>query len=227
MSKDNRTLEELQNNLDRDLSWRRKELVIIKNKIPPSKGSTTTPEQAAMLRSGVTMLYAHWEGFFKASATHYLQFVALKDLKYGELSPCFVALAMRVELQDLGANKPEKWVNAVNYFLANISQRAKLPYKNIVNTKSNLTAAVLKEICSIIGLNYSKYELKEKLIDTILVKNRNHIAHGNYLEMDYTSFIELYEEITKLLDDIRNDLLECATKGMYKDGTLGKMAQVS
>lgn len=39
MSKDNRTIEILQKNLDEDMAWRIKELSILKNKISPQKGT--------------------------------------------------------------------------------------------------------------------------------------------------------------------------------------------
>ena len=61
MSKENRTEQMLVDNLDNDLAWRIKELSIIKNKIPQSKNN----EQEALIRAGVTILYAHWEGFVK------------------------------------------------------------------------------------------------------------------------------------------------------------------
>jgi MAE_28990/MAE_18760-like HEPN len=69
MSKKNRTLNQLVDNLDDELGWRIKDLNTIKNQIP----SSTNPNQGTMIRAGVTMLYAHWEGFVKAAATHYLK----------------------------------------------------------------------------------------------------------------------------------------------------------
>ncbi len=68
MSKDNRTIEILQKNLDEDMAWRIKELSILKNKIPPQKGT----EQDVLIRAGITTLYAHWEGFIK-----YAHFICL------------------------------------------------------------------------------------------------------------------------------------------------------
>ena len=59
MSKDNRTIEILQKNLDEDMAWRIRELSILKTKIPPQKGT----EQDVLIRAGITTLYAHWEGF--------------------------------------------------------------------------------------------------------------------------------------------------------------------
>lgn len=67
----------LVDNLDNDLAWRIKELSIIKNKIPQAKNN----EQEALIRAGVTILYAHWEGFVKNAAECYLNFVSLRRLK--------------------------------------------------------------------------------------------------------------------------------------------------
>ena len=80
MSKDNRTIEILQKNLDEDMAWRIRELSILKTKIPRQKGT----EQDVLIRAGITTLYAHWEGFIKYAAECYLQFVSLKKLNYHE-----------------------------------------------------------------------------------------------------------------------------------------------
>ncbi len=97
MSKDNRTIEILQKNLDEDMAWRIKELSILKNKIPPQKGT----EQDVLIRAGITTLYAHWEGFIKYAAECYLQFVSLRKLNYHQLDYCFVALSSRKSINEL------------------------------------------------------------------------------------------------------------------------------
>jgi len=78
MSKNNRTLEMLQNNLDQDFAWRIKELTTIKNRIPQKKEDL----QDALIRAGITMLYAHWEGFIKNATEQYLNYVSLRRLKH-------------------------------------------------------------------------------------------------------------------------------------------------
>lgn len=69
-----RTKAELQQCIDDDLIWRRRELFNIRAAIEDAQGNA--PKQAALLRAGVALLYAHWEGFVKRCGTHYLEFVS-------------------------------------------------------------------------------------------------------------------------------------------------------
>ncbi len=118
MSKENRTLEMLLENLDEDFSWRIKELNIIKNKIPRVKNSSVRDdEQDALIRAGITILYAHWEGFVKFAADCYLNYVSLRKLKHNELQSCFLALCLKNKINELETNKFELQQVAVEFLL--------------------------------------------------------------------------------------------------------------
>lgn len=71
-----RTIEELQNRLDDDFAWRRKELTVIYTNVSSSKQNQLNTN----IRIGVVMLYAHWEGFIKNAAELYLIYVSSKKL---------------------------------------------------------------------------------------------------------------------------------------------------
>ena len=77
------------------------------------------------LRAGIALLYAHWEGFIKNAAEHYLQYVALKKLTYQELNCGFVALAMKQRLDEcVVTNKSTVYTEVVKFFLEGLSERA-------------------------------------------------------------------------------------------------------
>lgn len=63
-----RTIDELQDYVDKEMSWRRKELSAVKSNIFAAKEFAKN----TALRSGIAMLYAHWEGMIKNIATAYL-----------------------------------------------------------------------------------------------------------------------------------------------------------
>lgn len=93
-----RTLAELQNALDANFSWRRIELAAMTTEIERrEKSSPGSPLARALARSGIALLYAHWEGYTKEACQHYVDFVVMRKLKYGELSDGFALVA----LQDL------------------------------------------------------------------------------------------------------------------------------
>uniref|UniRef100_UPI0004A3AE3E MAE_28990/MAE_18760 family HEPN-like nuclease n=1 Tax=Vibrio parahaemolyticus TaxID=670 RepID=UPI0004A3AE3E len=67
-----RTVEALVDKLDKELSWRRLEISAIKTGIRKAKGNVCK----AYIRSAIPLVYAHWEGFIKESASLYLEFVS-------------------------------------------------------------------------------------------------------------------------------------------------------
>ncbi|MGK7957685.1 MAG: MAE_28990/MAE_18760 family HEPN-like nuclease [Crocosphaera sp.] len=213
MSKDNQTVSILQQNLDEDFSWRIKELSLLKSKIPRQKGT----EQNVLIRAGITLLYAHWEGFIKYSAECYLQFVSLQRLKYNELDYCFIALASRKSISELiKTNKFELQQEMVKNLLDSLEERANIPYSGVINTKSNLNFEVFRDICMIIGIDDRKYETKKNAIDEELLTIRNKIAHGKYLSKDYKEFMEIYQIVITLMRNIKDDILNAAITEKYK-----------
>ncbi|MDB9308957.1 MAE_28990/MAE_18760 family HEPN-like nuclease [Aphanizomenon sp. CS-733/32] len=212
MSKDNKTEQMLIDNLHEDFAWRIKELSIIKSKIP----SQQNEEQHALIRAGITLLYAHWEGFIKNAAENYLNFVSLKGLNHNQLQSCFVALCFKKQINELKTNKFELQQTLVDFMLNELNKRAYIPYEGIIDTKSNLKFWVFRDICIIIGVDYKKYQLKEKKIDADLVERRNKIAHGKYLLVDYDGYTDIYNIVVKMMEDMKNDILDAAMNEKYR-----------
>ena len=188
-----RTCEELSDRLDELLGWRKKEITDIKGLVDAaaSAGSRRT----SLLRCGVAILYAHWEGFIKEAATSYLEFVSRKQLPYNELAPNFVAVGIKSLLNRASQSKRASDHNElVTFFLTKMKERSSLPHKAGIDTESNLSSKVLREIIEKLGFDYSFYVTKEHLINENLVKKRNTIAHGSYLLIDAASFGELVFE---------------------------------
>ncbi|MDB9311934.1 MAE_28990/MAE_18760 family HEPN-like nuclease [Spirulina sp. CS-785/01] len=211
-----RTSEQLTDKLDQELVWRKKELSQLKSLI----NTTYNPKKKVLLRSGITILYAHWEGFIKVAANSYLEFVAMQRLHYCELTNNFIAVAFKEQLDQAKAtNKASLYIECFTFLQNQLSQRSNLPYKNVISTASNLTSSVFKEIVVLLGLDYSFYESKEVLIDEKLLKQRNNIAHGNYLEIDNESYNELHKEIIIIMDTFRNEIENYAVTEQYKVST--------
>jgi hypothetical protein len=49
---------------------------------------------------------------------------------------------------------------------------------SLIDTKSNLSSIVLKDLCIICAVDFSYFEARANFIDRILLKRRNSIAHG-------------------------------------------------
>jgi hypothetical protein len=208
-----RTVEQLSDKLAEELAWRKIELSALKALIDLK--SFSPGKKNALLRSGVTMLYAHWEGFIKVAANTYLEFVAMQGLPYNKLSNNFIALAMKDKLEQANqTNKATIYNEVAEFFITKLAERSVIKYENRIAT-SNLSSSVFKEIVCMLGLDYSLYESKEVLIDEKLLKKRNMIAHGNYLDIDEEQYDELHGEIVAIIDNFRNQIDNCASTKQY------------
>jgi MAE_28990/MAE_18760-like HEPN len=199
-----RTVSQLSDKLSEEISWRKKELIYIKTLIEKNRYKTF---QSALLRSGTTILYAHWEGFIKNAATSYVEFVARQNLKYSQLSPNFLALGIKKQLNEAQlSHKAVVFTKVVSFLMTGLDSNCLIPWDDAINTQSNLNSEVLKDIICVLGLDYSFYETKEKIIDETLLRSRNEIAHGRYLLIEFEQYIELHHEMISLMDLFKDQI---------------------
>ena len=208
-----RTLEQLSDKLAEELAWRKKELSILKSLIDSKDFELA--KRNALVRSGITMLYAHWEGFVKVSANSYVEFVAMQKLPYNQLANNFIALAMKDQLDQAKETEKATIYNEVaEFFMTKLNERSVIKYEFRIAT-SNLSSSVFKEIICMIGLDYSLYESKEVLIDEKLLGKRNIIAHGNYLDIDKKDYDVWHRIVIEMMDTIRNQIDHAAATKEY------------
>ncbi|MEM8093133.1 MAE_28990/MAE_18760 family HEPN-like nuclease, partial [Morganella morganii] len=74
----------------------------------------------------------------------------------------------------------------------------------------------LKEILWCLGLDYNPFESREKLIDNKLVNRRNHIAHGQEIEIELSDFSEMADEVLGLMTTFKNQLENSTVTESYK-----------
>lgn len=198
-----RTQAELEEALAADLVWRKKELTAYRYLIHMTRGS---PERhRAALRGGLALLYAHWEGFVQSASRAYLTYVAFQRLRLEELSDPFVALASRSVLRSAAdAHATSVHIALVSFFRSRMSDRATLPYKQGVNTESNLSSRVLRDIMEGLGLPHRFFEGKSQVIDSQLLGRRNKIAHGEDEIVSADDFEQVYLVVQAMLEEYRN-----------------------
>lgn len=198
--------------IDADLAWRKKELSYLSGHIDINR-----PNYKTYLRSGIVMLYSHWEGFIKNTCENYLSYVKSQKLKYNELNECFIALSLKGKLLTFQAtNKSTIYIQIISFLLNDLNQRANIPDENVIKTGSNLNSDMLKEMLTAIGIDYREYELKFNLIDSVLLKNRNSIAHGQYIQLHDIDYQNLYSEVLWMMDSIRTKISNAAVLNHFK-----------
>ena len=209
-----RTEEQLSDRLAKDLTWRKKELSAMKSLIEAK--NVSDQRHKVLLRSGVCILYSHWEGFVKLAANSYLEYVISKKLTYQELSSNFLALAMKEKLKEAKeTHKPSLYIPVCEFFLSELNHRSILP-KNVISTGSNLSSEILKEITYILGIDFSMYSTKSQVIDTQLLKTRNEIAHGEDSVFDRAEYLEVHREILEMLDIFCTQIENAASQKQFR-----------
>lgn len=210
-----RTPEVLYDHLSDELAWRKKELAAIRSLV--NRKDFSRRKRNAILRSSIALLYAHWEGYCKNSASSYLEFVAMQRMNYKELSKNFIALVVQKKFHTAtNSTKISAYQEVANFLLDGLEDRSIIPYKNVINTRSNLSSTVLREIIETLGLRYSPFQTKEKLIDEKLLKNRNQIAHGDFVLIDQDEFLELYNQVISMMNELNNQIVNAAILKLYR-----------
>lgn len=208
-----RTKEQLTDYLDSEIAWRKKELTTLKTNVEKSSSKL----EPLAIRSALVLLYAHWEGFIKKSAEAYLEYVISKKLKYKELAVNFVAIAVKQKIRDFEqTNKATIQNQIINYLYTCDEETSTINKDNVIRTQSNLNSIILREIMTSIGLDFSPYETKSKLIDEKLLHYRNTIAHGQFLEVDIKDYVDLHDEIRKMIDAFKTDVENAAILSKFE-----------
>jgi hypothetical protein len=216
-----KNLNDLEEKIDNELAWRKKELTSIKVDVESSEIKEKS-EQSRAIRSGIAMLYAHWEGAIKSIAEFYLIYVSGLNLKYGELKNNFLAIAIKNSLNEFEDTKKATIHNKlIDNVYSKKNEISQIPCKNIIKTDSNLKMDIFKEIAATIGIDDNPYMLKKMLIDQRLLGNRNKIAHGERLETldgisNPSDYIELHKTIIELIDKFAQNIKDAAQNEDYK-----------
>ena len=211
-----RTVSQLQDSLDQGFSWRLKEIADLKITV---RGNSTLG-QATVIRAGVPLLYAHWEGFVKQASQDYLNFVSCQRMKYGDLAPCFVVFGVKKHLTNITSSRTTSInIEAVEFFRRCAGERADLILSSAIDTKSNLNSDIFENIALSIGVSVKPYDSYYNLIDVSLLARRNKSAHGEYLDLRVEDFRKLSDEVVKLLRMYKTDIENMASVSAFKATT--------
>ncbi|WP_086682257.1 MAE_28990/MAE_18760 family HEPN-like nuclease [Amycolatopsis pretoriensis] len=207
-----RTVEALDQEIDAEISWRKQELTTAFKLVQQASG----PARKANLRSGVLILYAHWEGWVKAIAQLYIRYVNTRSIAYESLSEAFLGNALKTKMAAVDeATTPMVHNKFATFIRTEMSKGATLS-EDLVRTESNLSSSVLFEILDRLGLERRpQYLLRASMIDNDLVHRRNTIAHGQYLDLTLEDFKTLRVDTMDLLELFTDDVRNAASTGRH------------
>lgn len=208
-----RTLGDLNDAIDRETAWRKRELTTTLFQVQGARKGV----QPLALRSGIAILYAHWEGWVKRVTDHYVDFVHQQKLSYAQLSDHFMAMSLKTEIRNLAESRsPKLHLDFVELIRNGQAGRARVVAVDSIRTESNLSSASFHKIVTALALDYRPYVEFEKLIDERLVRVRNHVAHGEFIDVDPDGFETLHKTTTNMLYTFTNAVVNQAATGGYR-----------
>ena len=187
-----RSLYELEEALDNDLAWRKREFSLITGMVEKANG----PKKDTLLRAAITLMYSHWEGHIKKSAEIYITYLNCLGHKYLDMKDNFGHLSLSDKFeQGFSIKRYTSQKEVFDYIQSGLNCSFKVNCEKIIDTESNLKSHVILNLLSQLGLDTHTFELKKNFIDKKLLKNRNSIAHGD--RVDKNDLLEAYSEIER------------------------------
>jgi hypothetical protein len=206
------TVTQLQEALDAEMGWRIKEIAAFKLATKTEEGG-----RRAFVRAGVALVYAHWEGFIKSASETYLNFVDNQGHKYRDLKSCFAVFGLKAKLASLiQSRQMNPNIEAFDFVLSELDKPARMRMASAIDTESNLTSKVFANIANSLDIATTAYETKFNLIDESLVRRRNKVAHGDYLDIGANEFRTLADEVLQMMRDYKTDLENAASMATYR-----------
>lgn len=205
-----RNLSDLQSYLDNEISWRRRELSNLLSLIDSARHH----HEKAIARAIVPLIYAHWEGFIKASSTAYINFVNNQKIAVDKLTSNLASLAIKPLLtraRDSRLNQHSIELIEQIRFRFNTSSHL----SEETDTKSNLNYRLFTDIALTCGINLNGYATKKMFIDIKILKQRNEIAHGEYIECDPKEMSTNVKTMISIIESYKIDLINNAANKAY------------
>lgn len=205
------TITLLEDALQSDLSWRRKEIASLYLSVISSRSES----QSRAVRSAIVLTYAHLEGFSRQAARNYLLYVKSRNLRYKELAQSFLALKISRTISQ-ATSKPSYYKGAVALLVSQLDEIALLPEPEVISAKSNLSYAQLSEMLYCINIDPAPFALREKFMDEVLLDRRNAIAHGEFRRPSVDDYLEIHNGVLDMMEKLEEVLVQAALTEAYK-----------
>ena len=210
MAKKIETVEDLETKLQEDLAWRKKEMLSIK--MMADKGDAN---ESILLRSGIAMLCAHFEGFVKFASNCYIKYVSAQKINNCLLKDNFMAFSLTNVIKNCSNTKK---ISVYQKVVDKMREIYDVPFskkKDVISTHSNPSSTELKEIIATIGLETDIFDLKANYIDSNLLNYRNRIVHGERYPIDKEDFRKTFDVIMELIEQYEELIVRAADEKKF------------
>jgi hypothetical protein len=211
-----KTLEKLEDKIDSDFAWRKKELETIHIEMK----SSSLLKKKTLIRSGVTLLYAHWEGFIRNISNYYVIYICYQKVPIKYLKSNFMIFKHYHDIAILKESKSQTvQIDFINKIYSGENEEFFVKYKDekgkrFINTNSNLNYELFEGIIKTLGLE-NRYSSYKNFIDRNLLSYRHEIAHGEFDKHAVYDFEEIYEKIMFIMEDYKSQIVNAAAKRKF------------
>ncbi|MEV8569788.1 MAE_28990/MAE_18760 family HEPN-like nuclease [Streptomyces sp. NPDC051322] len=201
--------------IDRQLARRKVELSNLLLMVTEQNPDPT--RLSCIARSAVVLTYAHWEGFVKQGSIAYVRLINDASVKVADLKFPFQAVYVSSAFKRAAASNKSRYLGEL---LQEIDTRRleifSISPDKCIDTESNLSSTVFKEIVQGIGLDILPfYETRSVFIDQRLVFARNQVAHGELVSFDSVDVRNRIEGARILIDTYADQLKRAASSNHY------------
>jgi len=193
-------LEQITNNLDE----RRLEFTNLRRVVLDYEGK---PLEPTVVRMGIPIIYANWEGYVKEICQLYLEYIETTVSRCNYLQPAILGYLWTPLLRPIsGGFNHERSKSVAEHALFKLLEPVSFSSnEKAIDTKSNLKYSVLKEICTCLCLDITTLTRWEKHINA-LVNLRNNISHGvppeKLMYSEFCSYIHQTLEIMEAFEHV-------------------------
>lgn len=153
----------------------------------------------------------------KACASKYFQHIALRRFSYDELQRQFYLNAFLMKMDNFYKSKAS--ISSKCHFLDQVldsrGERFSQINNALVDTKSNLSIEVLRDICQVCAIPVEDFVAHETFLNVIVLKRRNEIAHGEEVYLEEDEIDDIIDRIIGLMRTFRNLLENKVTQRAY------------
>lgn len=184
--------------IDKEYTWRFREIDLLKGLLQRKSGNSKYEEPLA--KALVALAYSHWEGFVKYSSDYFFDYIRFKGFKKSELSEEFIASC----IQHLSDNK--KCADATSDIiqcLKDANYRFSFDNTILTSAESNLKFEVLRKIASNLAVNMASMNSIQLSLDTIVLKRRNDVAHGDKVHVTDVYGIEVADHVISFMQQFK------------------------
>ena len=207
------TTESLNDALDREISWRKKELLSLRNDVAVAIGLN----QGTLMRCLVTLCYAHWEGFIKRASRLYFDFILSQKHTYSELSDNLLAAAIARRAAE-GTSKTKYYSNVATFLRHNQAEEARFQVPDDLTDNGMCNSTRLEQILYCLTMQTDPFELRYQWLDHKLIAQRNKVVHGEFTRSEteqLPEYLLLCDESLDLIELFRASIVGAASSRSY------------